>query len=144
MMSCDMMLHVRVIIRIFVALPTVLYLLVQYSKCRGDTADTEIIFIYLRHLGRFIHLVGMNACTYYLVHIQVYIKFAASMHKLAVGTFNEAVLEPSCSLFLNKNYQPFFVFRLAVTSMRINIQMRQREKKLQTPVMQLYKSQVSS
>lgn len=101
MMSSDMI-HLTVAIWIFIALPTVLYLLLQYSKCWGDTADTEIIFIYLRHLGRFIHLVDINACTRYPMHIQVYIKFAASVRKLAVGTFDEAALEPSCSLFLIK------------------------------------------
>lgn len=38
----------------------------------------------------------------------------------------------------------FFFPLLAVTSMRINIQTRQREKKLPTPVTRLYKSQVRS
>lgn len=83
MMSSDMMLCLTVLTLIFVSLPALLYLPVQYSKCRGDTANAENNIHLSGAFGKFYpFFVDMSTCRYYLMHIQVYIKLTASVLSL--------------------------------------------------------------
>lgn len=144
MMSYKNVFHLTAITLIFITLPVLLHLPLWYSECQGDAADAEITFSYRRHLGTF-QRVTVYECMLLLFYVYTGWQKMYCVCITSVGVCVSRQLPPSSEAVLECFWKKLSCSPvLAVTSMRINILTRQREKKLPTPVMQLYKSQVRS
>lgn len=135
-----MMLHLTILTLIAMELPTYLGVLVQYSRCWDNIHLSQ-------GFGKFpsFHVEISAGWCYFTIKFTV-VPLEEWCINQQLTPFSGAALEPSFdSDFLRKKHLGFvFFFPFAVTSMRINIPTRQREKKLPTPVMQLSKNQVRS